>query len=95
MSNFQELQAEKKVWSLSSDEKLYLKLKHLENNVMASTHLVYNSLQEVNKAFVSSNTNLNNAINVFNQIKFNKFVENIIEEDGGVQNANANLKAMD
>jgi hypothetical protein len=80
MSNFQELQAEKKDWSLASDEKLFEKLKHLENNVIASTHLVHNSLNELNKAFNASHTNLHNTINTFNQLSFNKFVENVVEE---------------
>lgn len=95
MANFQELQAEKKKWSLHQDEKLFEKMKVLEDNVIASTHLVYNSLQEVVKAQVRANTNLNNSINVFNLISFNKFVENLIEESEGMQKANQNLKMMD
>lgn len=38
---------------------------------------------------------MNNSINVFNQISFNKFVENLIEESEGLQQANQNLKMMD
>ena len=79
MSNFQELQAEKKDWTLASDEKLFEKLKLLQDNVVASTHLVHNSLNELNKAFVASNTSLNNTINAFNQLSFGKFVENVVE----------------
>lgn len=85
MSNFQELQAEKKNWNLASDEKLFEKLKHLENNVVASTTLVHNSLNELNKAFTTSNTSLQNTINAFSQLSFNKFMENVVEgqdEDG-------------
>jgi hypothetical protein len=80
MSNFQELQAEKKDWTLASDEKLFEKLKYLEDNVVASTHLVHNSINELNRALGAANTTLNNSINAFNQLSFNKFVENVIEE---------------
>jgi hypothetical protein len=66
MSNFQELQAEKKEWNLASDEKLFEKLKFLEDNVVASTHLVHNSIGELNKAIGNANTTLNNSINAFN-----------------------------
>mmetsp|Transcript_32991 Transcript_32991/g.50504 ORF Transcript_32991/g.50504 Transcript_32991/m.50504 type:complete len:81 (-) Transcript_32991:3542-3784(-) len=79
MSNFQELQAEKKEWSLASDEKLFEKLNHMENNVIASTHLVHNSLNELNKAFSMANTTFCNSINAFNQLSFNKFMENVVE----------------
>lgn len=80
MSNFQELQAEKKEWNLASDERLFDKLKALEDNVIASTHLVHNSVNELNKAFNSASTTLDNSINAFNQLNFNKFVENVVEE---------------
>ena len=90
------MQKDKKTWSLQSDEKLFEKLKQLEDNVIASTHLVHNSLTEVNKAYKSADTTLNNTINAFNQLNFNKFVENVVEdqEDGMMQH-NENLNFMD
>jgi len=36
MSNFQELQGEKKTWNLASDEKLFEKLKSMQENVVTS-----------------------------------------------------------
>jgi hypothetical protein len=48
--------------------------------VVASTHLVHNSINELNRALGAANTTLNNSINAFNQLSFNKFVENVIEE---------------
>lgn len=74
------MQADKKEWNLASDEKLFDKLKALEDNVVASTHLVHNSVNELNKAFNSASTTLDNSINAFNQLNFNKFVENVVEE---------------
>ena len=80
MSNFVELQADKQDWTLASDEKLLQKLKHLEDNVIASTHLVHNDMSDLNKAFNKSCTTLQNSINAFNQLSFNKFVENVVED---------------
>ena len=65
---------------MGSDEKLFEKLKYLEDNVVASTHLVHNSLNELNRAYNAANTTLGNSINAFNQLSFNKFVENVVEE---------------
>ena len=79
MSNFQELQAQKKEWTLASDETLFEKLKFLEDNVVASTHLVHNSINELNKAYQAADITLNNSINAYNQLSFNKFVENVVE----------------
>jgi len=81
MSNFQELQAEKKNWTLGSDEKMFEKLKQMQDNVHASTHLVHNSIGELDRAYNAANTTLNNAINAFNLLSFDKFIENVVEED--------------
>jgi len=68
----------------------------LENNVIASTHLVHNSVTEVVKALDSSNTSLSNTINAFNQLNFNKFVENVVEEtEDDMPSAEDNLRMMD
>lgn len=48
--------------------------------MVASTHLVHNSVNELNKALNSASTTLDNSINAFNQLNFNKFVENVVEE---------------
>jgi len=81
MSNFQELQAEKKHWTLGSDEKMFEKLKQMQDNVHASTHLVHNSIGELDRAYNAASTTLNNAINAFNLLSFDKFIENVVEED--------------
>lgn len=65
---------------MASDEKLFEKLKYLEDNVVASTHLVHNSINELSRAYSASSTTLNNTINAFNLMRFNKFVENVVEE---------------
>jgi hypothetical protein len=51
---------------LASDEKLFEKMRGLEDNVMASTSLVHNSIQDLSKALNAANTTLNNSINAFN-----------------------------
>ena len=81
MSNFQELQSERRSWTLASDEKLFEKLKNFEDNVIASTHLVHNSMSELTRAYNAANTTLNNSLNAFNQMSFTKFVENVVEEN--------------
>ena len=80
---------------MHSDEKLFEKLQQLENNVIASTHLVYNSIGEVNKAYSKANTNLSNTINVFNNVSSARFVENLIEEDPTGMSMNGQIFAMD
>jgi len=77
MSNFQELQAEKSNWNLASDEKLFEKLKFMQENVVGSAHLIHNSMSELTRAINAAHTTLNNSINAFNAINFNKFIENV------------------
>ena len=55
-------------------------MKYLEDNVEASTILVHNSINELNKAYNAANTTMNNCVNVFNLMSFNKFIENVVEE---------------
>ena len=55
-------------------------MKYLEVNVVASTHLVHNSINELNKAYNAASTTMNNCINVFNLMSFNKFIENVVED---------------
>lgn len=77
MSNFQELQAEKQTWNLASDEKLFEKLKFMQENVVGSAHLIHNSMNELNRAINAAQTTLSNSINAFNALNFNKFLENV------------------
>ena len=77
MSNFQELQGEKKNWKLSSDEKLFAKLKFQQMNVLDSAHLIQNSMNELTRAINAAHTTLYNSINAFNALNFNKFLENV------------------
>jgi hypothetical protein len=65
MSNFLELQASKQNWRLSNDESLFEKINYLQDNVVASSHLVHNSIDELNRAISAADTTLNNAINAF------------------------------
>lgn len=101
MANFQELQAEKKTWNLANDETFFEKLKQLSDNVMASTSLVHNSINEAQKGVNAAQINLNNTINAFNNLSFSKFVENVVEEQeedlygGGPRNMADNLGLMD
>jgi len=80
---------------LGTDEKLFEKIKYMEDNVIASTHLVHNSISELNKALNASNTTLNNAINAFSQLSFNKFIENVVEENDDVNMMATNTTMMD
>ena len=65
MSNFQELQASKQNWKLNNDESLFEKINYLQDNVVASSHLVHNSIEELQRAISAADTTLNNAINAF------------------------------
>lgn len=59
------------------DEKLFDKLKFLSENVIGSAHLIHNSINELHRASNAAHTTLNNSINAFNAINFNKFIENV------------------
>lgn len=78
MSNFQELQGEKSTWNLASDEKLFEKLKFMQENVVGSAHLIHNSMGELARAINAAHTTLYNSINAFNALNFNKFLENVL-----------------
>lgn len=72
---------------------LFEKLKFLEDNVVASTHLVHNSMNELQKAFDAADITLNNSINAYNQLSFNKFVENVVEGQDSDMSFGGNLNA--
>jgi len=50
---------------------------YMEDNVLASSHLIQNSMQELNRAINAAGTTLENAINAFNQLNHTKFLENV------------------
>jgi len=56
---------------------LFEKINYLQDNVVASSHLVHNSIDELNRALLAADTTLNNAINAFGQLNFTKFLENV------------------
>ncbi len=62
---------------LNHDESLFEKINYLQDNVVASSHLVHNSIEELNRAIRAADTTLNNAINTFGQLNFTKFLENV------------------
>ncbi len=74
------MQGEKKDWTLSSDEKLFEKLKFMQENIVGSAKLIHNSLGEVVRAHNAAHTTLYNAINTFNALNFNKFLENVSQK---------------
>ena len=45
--------------------------------MVASSHLVHNSIEELNRAISAADTTLNNAINAFGQLNYTKFLENV------------------
>ena len=77
MSNFQELQGQKQQWNLESDYKLIEKIKTMQENVVGTASLIHNSMDELTRAIHAAHTTLNNSINAFNALNFNKFLENV------------------
>lgn len=49
----------------------------MQDNVLASSHLITASMDELNRAISAAGTTLNNAINAFNQLNYSKFMENV------------------
>ena len=66
MSNFLELQANMLDWRLNHDEELSGKMNCLQDNIIASSNLISNSMEELNRAINAAGTTMNNAINTFN-----------------------------
>jgi hypothetical protein len=52
----------------------------MQENVVGTAHLIHNSVSDLNRAIYAAHTTLNNSINAFNSLNFNKFLENVIEE---------------
>ena len=44
---------------------------------MGTAHLIHNSMNELTRAIHAAHTTLNNSINAFNALNFNKFLENV------------------
>lgn len=66
MQNFEELQEYKLKWKLNHDEALGEKIKCLQDNVVASSHLITSSFDELNRTISAAGTTMGNAINLFN-----------------------------
>ena len=71
------MQANKLAWKLNHDESLFEKMNYLQDNVLASSHLVHNSIDELSRAINAAETTLSNAINAFGQLNYTKFLENV------------------
>lgn len=67
-------------WRLNHDEELSDKMSGLQDNIIASSNLISNSMEELNRAINAAGTTMNNAINTFNQLNNNKFIENVVED---------------
>jgi len=52
-------------------------MNYLQDNVLASSHLVHNSIDELSRAINAAETTLSNAINAFGQLNYTKFLENV------------------
>lgn len=61
----------------------------MQENVVGTAHLIHNSVSELNRAIHAAHTTLNNSINAFNALNFNKFLENVIEEPSTTPGATA------
>ena len=53
----------------------------MQENVVGTAHLIHNSMSELTRAIHAAHTTLNNSINALNALNFNKFLENVIEEN--------------
>lgn len=52
-------------------------MNYLQDNVLASSNLVHNSIDELSRAINAAETTLSNAINAFGQLNYTKFLENV------------------
>ena len=55
-------------------------MNYLQDNVLASSHLITGSVEELNRAISAAGTTMSNAINAFNQLNYTKFMENKVED---------------
>ena len=49
----------------------------MQDNVLASSHLITSSMDELNRAISAAGTTMSNSINLFNQLNYTKFMENV------------------
>ena len=55
-------------------------MNYMQDNVLASSHLITGSIMELNRAISAAGTTMSNAINAFNQLNYTKFMENKVED---------------
>ena len=55
-------------------------MNYMQDNVLASSHLITGSMMELNRAISAAGTTMSNAINAFNQLNYTKFMENKVED---------------
>lgn len=55
-------------------------MNYMQDNVLASSHLITGSVMELNRAISAAGTTMSNAINAFNQLNYTKFMENKVED---------------
>lgn len=55
-------------------------MNYMQDNVLASSHLITGSVMELNRAISAAGTTMSNAINAFNQLNYTKFMENRVED---------------
>ena len=55
-------------------------MNYMQDNVLASSHLITGSIEELNRAISAAGTTMSNAINAFNQLNYTKFMENKVED---------------
>lgn len=65
---------------MNDDESLSEKMHFLQDNVVASSHLITSSMDELDRAISAAGTTMSNAINAFNQLNYTKFMENKVED---------------
>ena len=49
----------------------------MQDNILASSHLIHSSMGELNRAINAAGTTLSSAINAFNELNSTKFMENV------------------
>jgi hypothetical protein len=63
---------------------MFENIKIMEDNVLASSHLIHNSMNELNRSLNAAHVTLHNSINAFNGLKFNKFIENVVADQSNI-----------
>lgn len=58
---------------------MFEKVKNLSYNIFKATQTIHESMDEITNALKSANLELHNHLNIFNGLKYTKFVENVID----------------